>query len=106
LSNANHRDDRRVENELMFAKLNEQYESSVKDHLNANDFQSHVLNYFCECSDIKCFEHVPVTIAEYHKIHERPELFVVKPGHEQTDIETVTDRTADYVVVAKVAIAS
>jgi hypothetical protein len=57
--------------------------------------------FICECASSACVTWLEVDPAEYDQIHQNPRLFVVKPGHEQPDIERVAERHDRYFVVEK-----
>jgi hypothetical protein len=57
--------------------------------------------YRCECGRLGCNALVPLTPQEYERIRAHPRRFVLLPGHELEDIETVVENTAGYVVVEK-----
>jgi hypothetical protein len=55
----------------------------------------------CECARRDCAELISLTPREYEHIRSNSRRFVVRPGHENPELETVVERTADYVVVEK-----
>ena len=55
----------------------------------------------CECARHECSELISLTPREYEHIRSNARRFVVRPGHEDVELETVVERTADYVVVEK-----
>src|ERR1041384_2503930 len=94
------RTERVRENELLFRGLNERIEDVAGSSGNAR------MSAVCECGDALCFAPISLALAEYERIaREGPNRrrFVVKPGHEIPDVETVIERHDDYTVVEKPA---
>ena len=84
-------------NEDLFRKVNDQIEG-VNEAFGAITGTMSVL---CECGRIDCIEQIELTIDEYRELRSDPIRFVVKPGHEIPDVETVVTRREGYFVVAK-----
>lgn len=59
--------------------------------------------FFCECSDLACRARIHLVPQRFERIHADPEQFVLTPGHERPDIETVVDQEDDYLIVRKIA---
>ena len=57
--------------------------------------------YRCECGRLECAELIAVTPDTYERVRSNPRLFLVLPGHNSPEIETVVERTEDYLVVEK-----
>jgi hypothetical protein len=57
--------------------------------------------YRCECARLDCNRLVELTPAEYEQIRAHPRRFLVFPGHERPEVETVIEATPAYLVVAK-----
>jgi hypothetical protein len=87
-----------AENESVFRDVNEGIEESVR-RFGIKDRAT----FLCECGDPACSEPLMVTLSEYEAVREHPARFVVKPGHEQLDVERVVDRHGAYSVVEKTA---
>jgi hypothetical protein len=56
---------------------------------------------FCECGSGGCSERVSMTFEEYEAVRAGATTFVVAPGHELPDVETVTHTTDRFRVVEK-----
>ncbi len=56
----------------------------------------------CECARLECGEAVRLTAAEYERVRAHPRRFVVIPGHEVPDAESVVERHTGYLLVEKV----
>jgi hypothetical protein len=57
--------------------------------------------YYCECAHATCHEQVLLRGSEYEQVRADSHLFVVVPGHELPDVETVVFRTDRYAVIEK-----
>jgi hypothetical protein len=88
--------DRAAHNEELFRTINERIEAGAKQH---GVDQS--LPFHCECCDESCLEKIELPPAEYDRIASHIERFVLVPGHEQADIESVVEQHSSYLVVAK-----
>jgi redox-regulated HSP33 family molecular chaperone len=98
---SNLRDERRVENEYMFRNMNEQYEKSLLEHMNVEQFEEKKLDFYCECSDPNCLEKILISAKQFDDIHDRSNQFVIRTGHEQLDIEDIIGTIDSYTVVQK-----
>ena len=59
------------------------------------------IGFRCECARLGCNGLVMLTRTEYEYIRSDPRRFVMIPGHELPEIESVVDRAKDHVVVEK-----
>ncbi len=57
--------------------------------------------FVCECADSGCTETIAVPVAVYEDVRSHPRRFLIRPGHEHGEPETVVERTDDYEVVEK-----
>ncbi len=92
------RETRLARNETLFREVNERIEQAV-GAADRND--DHVYEFLCECSNADCTLFLPLTIAEYEAARSEPEQFIVAPGHELPEIESVIARNRGYQVVTK-----
>ena len=92
------RETRLARNETLFRSVNERIEQAAAPWRADG---GHVFEFFCECSNADCNLQLPLTIREYESIRKSPTLFIVAPGHELPEIETVILKKADYQVVVK-----
>ena len=81
---ASERRERMAENEAMFRVANERMADWEEQHAS-----SAVEPYFCECANPECGEHVDLRKAEYERVRSDSRRFVIVPGHEVPDVETV-----------------
>ncbi|MBV9006526.1 MAG: hypothetical protein JOZ98_04235 [Solirubrobacterales bacterium] len=59
------------------------------------------VGFRCECARLGCNELIELTVRQYERVRADPRRFVVAPGHELPDGETVVDSGGGYVVVEK-----
>lgn len=90
------RQDRIVQTKLFFRAINEE--------IARNDGHGETV-FLCECGNPSCAEALRLTAASLQDLHAAPDLFVVLPGHEIEDVETVVDRSNGYLIVRKIATA-
>ena len=57
--------------------------------------------YFCECADPECREKVPLREADYERVRTHSDHFLVVPGHELVEVETVIESHDDWAVIEK-----
>jgi hypothetical protein len=91
------REKRLAKNETLFRSVNERIEEVAASGV-ADD---HQYEFFCECSNAGCNLLLPMTVAQYESVRKNPTHFLVAPGHELPEIETVVARERAYQVVAK-----
>ena len=87
---------RLARNEGLFRETNEAIERGQWP----ND-PAKLVRFRCECSRMDCGEAVEVTLAEYEHVRDDPRRFVVLPGHETVEIESVVSRASGHVIVEK-----
>jgi hypothetical protein len=104
-------DERRLaENEVIFRALNESVKNGV-EAVNAAAEEAgsapmhfdgtQPLFFYCECSSPTCTERIKITPDAYNTIHKARDVFTLVPGHNNPDIEDVTETTDEYFVVVK-----
>jgi hypothetical protein len=59
------------------------------------------VGFRCECARLGCNRLIELTVREYEEIRSNPRRFVVVPGHEYPDVETVLEARDHYVIVEK-----
>jgi hypothetical protein len=57
--------------------------------------------FLCECGHLTCSRTMELALADYGRIRQSFDRFLVAPGHEIADVDRVIQRHQDYVVVAK-----
>jgi hypothetical protein len=56
----------------------------------------------CECARLGCNQLVELSRDEYEAVREHPRRFVLLPGHEVAEAETVVEDHDRYIVVEKI----
>ena len=57
--------------------------------------------WVCECGGETCFDKLTVPLSEYQNIRAHSDWFLIKPGHEKTDVESVVEERSHYTIVEK-----
>jgi hypothetical protein len=57
--------------------------------------------FICECADARCAATIWLSHSEYRRIRKQPRHYVIVPGHELPEVETVVERADDHLVVEK-----
>jgi hypothetical protein len=91
------REERLALNEVLFRKANERIQAAAEHHA----VPDVPIGFYCECGDRDCTEQLVITANEFETVRTRPTQFIVRPGHELPEIETVITRTPLYLVVEK-----
>ena len=63
------------------------------------------IGFRCECARLGCNQMIELSPREYERVRAHSRHFLVAPGHEFPDIETVVGTGAGYVVVEKIGLA-
>jgi hypothetical protein len=87
---------RAAHNEEVFRSINERIDEGAKKHE-----VDRSLPFHCECCDEQCVDKIELTPGEYDRIAAQIERFVVIPGHERDEVESVVERHSTYLVVEK-----
>jgi hypothetical protein len=96
------REDRQVKNEALFRGLNERVHATT-DELNSGSLinMPDRKEYLCECAEIACLDRISVSQAEYENARSNPVWFLIVPGHDVVDIETVVETNERFALVEK-----
>ena len=93
---------RQAVNESLLREVNERI-AGLDEQAVANwADKDQLFEFVCECSGPRCDEHVRMTLAEYDRVREQDDRFVLVPGHETRAIERVVTATDRFVIVDKV----
>jgi hypothetical protein len=57
--------------------------------------------YFCECANPECRERVSLGKADYERVRSDSGHFVIVPGHEVPDLETVIQLNEGWAIIEK-----
>ena len=88
---------RLAENQALFREINERIEASAE----TQGSDQHSYEFVCECSSLECFERFELTLAEYGRVRDRPQRFIVLSGHVEREVEDVVERHGAVVIVEK-----
>jgi hypothetical protein len=87
---------RRVaENEALSREVNEEIETFSPATSRAPG------SFLCECGRQQCDYVIEITPRDFERVRENPRRFIVYPGHQQPEIETVVEAQSGYLVVEK-----
>lgn len=90
---------RRVsQNEATCRSINEAIEKALWEAEEGSSTE-----FLCECARPECHQVVRATLRDYERVRAHPRRFIVNPGHEEPEVETIVDTQGDYVVVEKQA---
>jgi hypothetical protein len=92
------REERIARNEAIFRVGNERMAEWEERHEDGEHER-----YLCECADPGCHEKVELTHSQYEYVRSNSMWFVVVPGHEVPDVETVIDTHDGWNVIEKAA---
>ncbi len=59
------------------------------------------VGFRCECARLGCNLLLELQIDEYERVRSDPRQFLMIPGHELPEVETVVERRPAYVIVRK-----
>ena len=59
------------------------------------------IGFRCECARLGCNLLIELPLTDYERVRQHARRFVVAPGHELPEVESVVDRRDGYVVVEK-----
>jgi hypothetical protein len=83
-------------NETLFRDVNEAIERGVW-----HGEEQAAAAFRCECARLDCNQLVSISPREYELIRAHPRRFLLLPGHENRQIESVVETHEGYVVVEK-----
>lgn len=84
-------------NEALFRAVNEEIEKLNDQLRGPGDMQA-----VCECGNAQCVERLTIPLADYERTRKDARRFLVAPGHEIPDVETVLERHDGYFIIEKV----
>ena len=95
---------RQAKNEALARQLNEHIEAATaKGDLELDRIATPIDRgeYVCECAAAECVDQVVLARAEFAHARSNPIWFIVVPGHEVVDIETVIHTNERFAIVEK-----
>jgi hypothetical protein len=96
---------RRAQNEVVFKQRNIAVKDLAKSVLDNSSRHELKLKFVCECADETCREVIEIPLAEFEHVRHNSRQFLVRAGHQQLDIESVTQFNG-YLVVEKFEVPS
>jgi hypothetical protein len=93
---AGQREERFARNEAIFRSGNERMAEWEERHR-----EEEVEEYLCECADTECRKKVPLAKGDYERVRSDSMHFVVAPGHEIPDVETVIEKHETWLMIRK-----
>ncbi|HEU5216383.1 MAG TPA: hypothetical protein VFU30_12670 [Gaiellaceae bacterium] len=84
-------------NESLFRQVNEQIERLNRDF----GAELPTMTVVCECASGDCTERVEITTTEYEAVRADPRRYIVLPGHQLPEFESVVESGDGYDVVEK-----
>ena len=94
------RQERLAKNEDLFRTLNENIVGIAGTLGGDTPYE-----FICECATSGCFERLLLTLEEYERVRQHGAHFLIKPGHEDIEVEQVVERHEGYAVVEKDGVA-
>lgn len=88
--------ERLARNESVFRKVNEGIERGQWP-----GEEDSPVSFRCECARLGCNELLELSVHEYEQVRANGRRFIVRPGHEQPEVEMVVETRPGYVVVEK-----
>lgn len=93
----NERKRRIGENEAIFRSVNEEVRTLHGTLAAATE----TMRIVCECGQRSCTDQFTIEPTRFAEIREDPTLFIIRPGHDLPETETVVSREGDYWIVKK-----
>jgi hypothetical protein len=89
--------ERAAQNEEAFRTINSRIDEGAQQHgVDAP------LPFHCECDDPSCVGKIEIRPADYERIVAHRYQFLLIPGHDDSAVERVVERHADYIVAEKI----
>jgi hypothetical protein len=91
------RDERAIRNEALFREVNVHI-ADLEERVHAT---GELLPLVCECVRTGCSAPLEVEPSVFNRVRENPLQFLVAPGHEELEVESVVERRTGYLIVEK-----
>ena len=85
------------ENEAMYRAINDK----IEDLNEAFGTVTETMVVVCECGEIACTQQVELDVPTYERVRSDSAQFVVLPGHEIPDVETVVEEHGSFNIIRK-----
>jgi len=87
---------RLAHNEALARRMNEALETHSAGERSSPGW------FICECSRLECTDYiVEITPRDYGRVRQHPRRFILRPGHENGEVESMVEAHDGYVVVEK-----
>lgn len=86
-------------NESLYRDVNEKLEDLNRTFTAVAGDDSMIV--VCECGDASCAQQIQISVDDYESVRADSTLFVVVPGHEIPDVETIVRQEDHFSVVCK-----
>jgi hypothetical protein len=84
-------------NEALAREVNERVDDVASRWFDPDE----LVDFHCECVVAACTERISLTRTEYAEVRADPLTFVVRPQHEEPEVEEIVGRIRDFPVVRK-----
>ena len=84
-------------NEAIFREVNEQIETLNRDF----GTDERTMSAVCECANGDCTDRLEISVTMYERVRSDPRLFVIIPGHELAEFESIVESGQGYDIVQK-----
>jgi hypothetical protein len=91
------REQRIVHNEELFREVNAHI-AELEERISV---AGELIPLICECANTGCATQIDVEQATFREVRKSPSRFLVAPGHQRADVETVVERGTGYLIVEK-----
>jgi len=85
------------ENEALYRSINEKIEGLNE----AFGTVAESMAVICECGVLECTEQIEVDVPTYERVRAEPTLFIVLPGHEIPDVESIVEPREGFHIIRK-----
>ena len=93
--------ERQARNEGLTRSVNEQV-ATLDERAGSWAGPDRLFSFHCECGRSDgCADRVQMTMAEYERVRQQQDRFAVLPGHEESEIEVVVERSERFLMVDK-----
>ncbi len=91
------REERAIRNETLFREVNVHI-AELEERIQAS---GEPLSLICECAKTGCALPIEVDPAVFQAVRESPRRYLVAPGHQRIELETLIEQHNGYVIVEK-----
>jgi hypothetical protein len=99
-----HDNRRKINAELAVRGANKRLRNVIEKHTPPEEQGRLKIDFYCECSDDDCREHLSLTLAQYENLHDKKSQFVIAKGHQSPSVEKVIKTKHGLQVVEKYAL--